>query len=176
MKTCYQLLMRPKMEWTESKISVRVKSVSIGEWWEEGTTELKTRIDPWLLSWSLPLLASVNLKGKKKRNKKNTIHKGGQRKSKSTPTTPMKGKGLGTPATGPSKGNQKHNQCYNCRHLGHRWRECPSKGNFNWRELGGGPGPSRNRRNGPKIQWKQAMKSERFLTEVNLYHNPDPLF
>ena len=39
-----------------------------------------------------------------------------------------------------------------------------------------GPGPSRNSRNWPKIQQKQVMKSERFLSVVDLYHNPDPLF
>ena len=39
-----------------------------------------------------------------------------------------------------------------------------------------GPGPSRNSKNQPKIQQKQAMKSERFLSEVDLYNNPDPLF
>ena len=38
------------------------------------------------------------------------------------------------------------------------------------------PGPSRNSRNHPKIQQKQVMKSERFLSEVDLYHNLDPLF
>ena len=39
-----------------------------------------------------------------------------------------------------------------------------------------GPGPSRNSRNQPKIQQKQVMKSKRFLSEVDLYHNQDPLF
>ena len=39
-----------------------------------------------------------------------------------------------------------------------------------------GPGPSRNSRNWPKVQQKQVMKSKRFLSEVDLYHNPDPLF
>ena len=39
-----------------------------------------------------------------------------------------------------------------------------------------GPSPSRNRRNWPKIQQKQVRKSKRFLSVVDLYHNPDPLF
>ena len=33
------------MEWTESRISVRVKSVNVEEHREEGTTELKSKID-----------------------------------------------------------------------------------------------------------------------------------
>ena len=45
--------------------------------------------------------------------------KGGQGKSKSTPNTLLKGKGLGTPAAGPPKGNQKPIQCYNCGGWGH---------------------------------------------------------
>ena len=36
------------------------------------------------------------------------------------------------------------------------------------------PGPSRNNRNWPKVQQKQVMKSERFLSEEDLYNNPDP--
>ena len=39
-----------------------------------------------------------------------------------------------------------------------------------------GPGPSRNNRNWPKIQQQQVMKSKRFLSEVDLYHKPDPIF
>ena len=34
-----------EMEWTDSKISVRAKSASVGEWREEGLTELKNKID-----------------------------------------------------------------------------------------------------------------------------------
>ena len=75
--------------------------------------------------------------GKEKKEQEKTKQKGRQQKSKSTPNTPMTGKGPGTPATGASKGNQKPIQCYNCGGWGHGWRECPSKGNFNWRELSG---------------------------------------
>ena len=53
------------------------------------------------------------MKEKRKKEQEKTIQKGGQKKGKSTPTTPMKGKGPGTPTTGPSKGNQKPIQCYN---------------------------------------------------------------
>ena len=39
-----------------------------------------------------------------------------------------------------------------------------------------GPGPCRNSRNWSKVQQKQVKKSERLLSEVDLYHNPDSLF
>ena len=39
-----------------------------------------------------------------------------------------------------------------------------------------GPVPPEIVEIGPKIKLKQAMKSKRFLSEVDLYHNPDPLF
>ena len=60
------------------------------------------------------MLAIGKPEGMEKKEWGKTMQKGGQRKSKSTPTTPMKGKGLGTPTMGPSKGNQKPIQCYNC--------------------------------------------------------------
>ena len=53
----------------------------------------------------------------------------------------MKGKGLGT---------QKPIQCYNCGGWGHGWRECPSMGNFNLRELSGAQVPPEIVEIGPK--------------------------
>ena len=94
-----------EMEWTESKISVTVMSVNVEECKEEEATELKNKIDSLtaiLMSSTLPI---GKPEGKEKKEQEKMIQKGGQRKSKSTPTTPMKGKGLGTPAIGPSKVN-----------------------------------------------------------------------
>ena len=82
------------------------------------------------------------------------MQKGWQRKSKSTLTIPIKGKGLGTPTTGSSKGNHKPIQCYNCGGWGHGWREYPSKGNFNWRELSGAQVPPEIVEIGPKSSKK----------------------
>ena len=39
-----------------------------------------------------------------------------------------------------------------------------------------GPGPSRNIRHWPKTHQRQTVKSEISLSEVDLYHNPEPLF
>ena len=98
-------------------------------------TELKNRIYSLTAFLKSSTLGISKPEGKVKKEQEKTIQKGGQKKSKSTPITPMKGKRLETLATGQSKGNQKTIQCYNCGDWGHGWRECPSKGNFNWREL-----------------------------------------
>ena len=50
------------------------------------------------------------------------------------------------------------------------------KGKLQFEGVEWGPGTSRDSRNWSKIQQKQVMKSKRFLSEVDLYHNPDPLF
>ena len=126
-----------EMEWTESKISVIVKSASVEEQRQEGVTELQSKIDSLTTILKSSMLAIGKPEGKEKKEQGKTMQKGGQRKSKSTPTTLMKGKGSGTPTTGLSKGNQKPIQCYNCRGWGHGWRECPLKGNFNWRDCMG---------------------------------------
>ena len=62
----------------------------------------------------------------------------------------MKEKGPGTPATDQSKRSQKPILCYNLGGWGHEWRECPSKGNFNWRELSGAQVPPEIAEIGPK--------------------------
>ena len=119
------------MEWTESKSYVRVKSTSVEEQGEEGAVELQSKIDSLTSILSPPCWQLANLRKKEKKEQGKEMQKGEQRKAKSTPTTPIKGKGPGTPTMDASKGNQKPIQCYNCRRRGHGWRECPSKGNFN---------------------------------------------
>ena len=137
-------------EWTESKVSARFKGVNVEEHREEGTTELKSKI--YLLT---AILRSSNFRvsrpqEKEKAGQGKTTQKSGQGKSKSIPSTPLKGKGPGTPAVGQCKGSQKPIQCYNCGGWGHGWRECPSKGNFNWRELSGAQVPLETLNIGPK--------------------------
>ena len=83
-----------EMEWTESKISVRVKSANVKECREEGITELKNKIAPLTANLKSSILAIRKPEGKKKRTGK-TIQKGGQWKSKLASNTPTKGKGLG---------------------------------------------------------------------------------
>ena len=112
MKICYQLL-KAKMEWTGSKISFRVKSASVDKEREEGATELKNNIDSLTAILKSSTLGISKPKGKeKKKRTRKPLQNNGQRKGKSTLTTPTKGKGLGTPATSSSKGNQKPIQYY----------------------------------------------------------------
>ena len=94
-----------EMEWTESKISVRVKSASVEEQREEGVTELQGKINSLTAILKSSMFAIDKPERKEEEEQGKAIQKGGQRKSKSTPTTPMKGRRLGTPTMGPSKGN-----------------------------------------------------------------------
>ena len=124
-------------EYTESKVSARVKGANVKECKDEGTTELKDKIDsltPILMSSSF---GTNKPQGGGKMEPAKPVKKGGHGKSKSTPNTLLKGKGPGTVAAGLFKGNQKPIQCYNYGGWAHGRRECPSKGNFNWRELRG---------------------------------------
>ena len=50
------------------------------------------------------------------------------------------------------------------------------KGKVQFEGVEWGPGVSRNSGNWPKIQAKQVMKYEKFLSKVDFYHNLDPLF
>ena len=68
-------------------------------------TELKNKIDSLTAIPKSSTLGISKPEGKEKKEQEKTIQKGGQRKSKSTPTTLMKRKRPGTPATGSSKGN-----------------------------------------------------------------------
>ena len=65
---------------------------------------------------------------------------------------------------------QKPLQCFRCEGWGHRWHECLTPENFNWRELMGAgvllmPGS-------PGSTPTQTQSQN----QNNLYHNPDPLF
>ena len=59
-----------EMEWMESKISVRVKSVSVKEQREEGMTELKNKINSLTAILKSSTLGISKSEGKEKRNKK----------------------------------------------------------------------------------------------------------
>ena len=96
-------------DWTESKVSARVKGANIKECREEGTAELKSKIDSLTTILKSSNLGISRPQGKVKVSQGKTTQKGGQGKSKSTPNTPLRGKGPGIPAAGPSKGSQKPN-------------------------------------------------------------------
>ena len=76
-------------------------------------------------------------------NKAESLKQVGQRReSNSAPATPTKYKGPPTTAAGPFKGkNGKPIRCWHCGGWGHTTRECPTQGNFNWRELSGVANP-----------------------------------
>ena len=118
-------------------------------------TELKNRIDSLTAILKSSTLGISKPEGKKDTRKKQ-YRKVDREKVNPLQLLPMKGKGLGTPAPGPSKGNLKPIQCYSCWCWGHGWREYPSKGNFNWRELSGAQIPPEIVEIGPKsIENKQ---------------------
>ena len=54
-------------------------------------------------------------------------------KSKTLDKTKLKGPQPS--ASGPSTPTDKSMQCFKCGGWDHGWRNCPSKGNINWREL-----------------------------------------
>ena len=58
-----------KMEWTESKISVRDKSMSVEEQLEEGAPGLQSKIDSLTTTLKSSMLAIGKPKGKEKNNR-----------------------------------------------------------------------------------------------------------
>ena len=72
--------------------------------------------------------------------------KGQCRETNSAPAIPTKYKGPTTSAAGPFKGkNGKPIRCWHCwGSWGHTTRECPTQGNFNWRELSGAANPPKD--------------------------------
>ena len=105
--------------------------MNVKECKEEVNTELKSQIDSLTVILKSSNFGTSRLQGKEKIGQRKTTQEGGQGKRKSTPNTPLKGKGPGTSAADLSKGSQKPISCYNCRGWEHGWRECPSKGNYN---------------------------------------------
>ena len=122
-------------KWTQSKVPAMVKGANVKECKEEGTTKLKSKIDSLTAILKASNFRTNKLQGGEKVVQGKPAQKGWQGKSKSIHNTPLKRKGPGTSAAGPFKGNWKPIQCYNCGGWGHRWRECPSNRDFNWREL-----------------------------------------
>ena len=60
-------------------------------------------------------------------------------KSRTQPSrnTPKKTGGPATSSAGPFNKGKKPFRCWQCSGWGHTSRECPSQGNFNWKELNG---------------------------------------
>ena len=52
-------------------------------------------------------------------------------------STPKKTGGPATSSAGPFNKGKKPFRCWRCGGWGHTSRECPSQGNFNWKELNG---------------------------------------
>ena len=94
-------------EWTESKVSARFKGANVEECRDEGTTELKSKIDSLTVILKSSNFGISRTQEKEKVDQGNTTQKGRQGKSKSTSNIPLKGQGPGTPAAGSSKESQK---------------------------------------------------------------------
>ena len=109
-------------EWTESKVSARVKGANVKEHKEEKTAELKSKIHSLTAILKSSTFRTNKPQGKGKVCQGKSAQIGGQGKSKSTSNTPLKGKGRGTSAAGKFKGSQKPIQHYNCWGWGHGWR------------------------------------------------------
>ena len=71
-----------------------------------------------------------------------------------------KSKGPQPSAAGPFSPTDKPMQCFKCGGWGHGWRNCPSQGNINWREL-------------YRASLSPAVEG---LQEFEKFQNPDPLY
>ena len=124
------------MEWRENRtVAVRVRRVTIDEPKDETVNGLKTKIESLTTILKSITLGNNKQKGGERGEPGKVTIKGNKGKSKSIPITSVKGKDPSTSAAGPIKICQKPIQHYSCGGWGHRWCECPSKGNRSWREL-----------------------------------------
>ena len=116
-------------EWTENKsIPVRVRSTTLNE--EVGLKDLKKEVEP----LTTALKAFQGAKPKKGNAPPPRISK--LRRAKPQIRHQIsKSKGPQLSAAGPFSPTDKPMQCFKCGGWGHGWRNCPSQGNINWREL-----------------------------------------
>ena len=115
-----------KTEWTENKsVPVRMMSTTLKD--EVGLKDLKKEVEA--LTASLKSTAFQGAKPKKG----NAPQSKKAQKSKTPDKT--KSKRPQPSAAGPFSPPDKPMQCFKCRGWGHGWRNCPSQGNINWREL-----------------------------------------
>ena len=117
-----------KQKWNGQKVRSlsRVKNAN-GKEPIEVTTELKSKIDSLTVILKSANFGNSRPQGKEKKgSRKNNTERWTMEKY-IHPKYPNERKRVGTLTTGPSKGNQRPIQCYNCGGWGHGWRECLSK-------------------------------------------------
>ena len=66
-----------------------------------------------------------------------TGHENSKSGAQTSRNTPKKSGGPATSSAGPFNKGKKPFRCWQCGGWGHTSRECPSQGNFNWKELNG---------------------------------------
>ena len=131
-------------EYGEGRATARAKSAIVVD--ETGIEELKDKIEALTtkVKSSNVLGAGTKPPRSPKQNHRN-FHKFQQKDGMIPSNILSKGKGPITSTTGPFKEGQKLIQCYNCGGWGHRWRNCPTMGNMDWRSLNrANPPPTRN--------------------------------
>ena len=98
---------------------------------------IESKLDKCLKAVSKAAQAPVN-----KQDSSKQVGQGQQRESNSAPATPTKYRGLTPSAAGPfRRKNGKPIRCRRCGGWGHTTRECPTQGNFIWRELSAAANP-----------------------------------
>ena len=132
----YQALLKAfeetESEYVEGKASIRAKAAAVMD--ETGIAELKDKIEALttVVKSSNVVNAGTKPPGSPKPKYGNKFQ---QKNGTVSANSPSKGKGPTTSAAGPFKTGQKPIQCYNCEGWGHGWRNCPMKGNVDWRSL-----------------------------------------
>ena len=132
----YQALLKAleetESEYVEGKASIRAKAAAVTD--ENSIAELKDKIE--VLTMVVKSGNVVNARTKPPGSPKPKSGNKYLQKNGAVSTNSLtKGKGPATSAAGPFKMGQKPIQCYNCGGWGHGWRNCPTKGNVDWRSL-----------------------------------------
>ena len=121
-------------EYGEGRATAQAKSATVAD--ETGIAELKEQIEALTTVVKSSNIISTGMKppGSLK-PKHGNFHKFQWKDGMIPSNSPSKGKGPNTSAARPFKEEQKPIQCYNCGGWGHRWRNCPTTGNVDWRSL-----------------------------------------
>ena len=134
----YQALLKAieetESEYGEGRAAARAKLATVAD--ETRIAELKEKIEALTTVVKSSNIISAGTKPPRSPKPKHGNFQKFQWKDGVIPSNSLlKGKGPITSAARPFKEGQKPIQCYNCGGWGHRWRNCPTTGNMDWRSL-----------------------------------------
>ena len=134
----YQVLLKAieetESEYGEGRATAQAKSATVAD--ETGIAELKDKIEALTTVVKSSNIISAGMKPPRSPKLKHRNFHKFQRKDGMIPSNSLsKGKGPIRSTAGPFKEGQKLIQCYNCGGWGHRWRNCPTTVNMDWRSL-----------------------------------------